>query len=64
MDNLDLINSLQEINRKLQEENNLLKEENEQLIETLKKYEPNTIKNEIEEPRTLWGEGERGWGKY
>ena len=77
MDNQDLVISLQEKNRILVEEVAKLKVENTLLSESLKKYEPKPIKNEIEpikneiepinneiEPRTRWGEGERGWGKY
>ena len=64
MDNHDLVISLQEKNRILVEEVARLKVENKLLSESLKKYEPKPIKNEIEEPRTRWGEGETGWGKY
>ena len=65
MDNLDLIASLQEVNRKLQEENNQLKKENKTLVLSLEKYEPKQDKEEDkEEERCRWGEGERGWGRY
>ena len=72
MDNLDLISSLQEMNRKLQEdnrklqeENTKLKKENEHLVISLEKYEPKQNKIGIDkEEKCIWGEGETGWGKY
>jgi len=72
MDNLDLITSLQGINRELIEENEQLKAENEQLkaenerlVALLKKYEPKQGNKTIDEgPRAIWGDGETGWGKY
>jgi hypothetical protein len=69
MDNLDLIASLREINRKLQEENNQLKKDNKALVLSLERYEPKqdkeVDKKEVkEEERCRWGEGERGWNRY
>ena len=63
MDNLDLIASLREMNRKLQEENNKLRKDNEALVVSLEKYTPKQDKEDKEE-RCRWGEGEKGWGRY